>query len=588
MPSVDPDYIDAVDWIIETKDGRAQWEDAEMRGALLEAEKGATLAEAAEGCDFSKGTLSDVKQRADAKAEELRQSREEGSGLFRDPIEEAIEEFRAFFDEMNDKYEMGISDVSVQMMVDEIEDAGQLPRAAYVGQFLSNTSSGVNNQGDLQYITRRYRQWLEGFKESQNTDTGAGGTGGIGGTDVSRGGRSIPSSGGGVDVSGGGALFPDEGGQREPESDDRVDRLEKEINELKSLIREDNQQSGGGDNITIERENAPDVTVPANHPMVTQMMDDGSGDSGDDMMEFLSKAKEAGLVVGPEQIQEMQDSGSDFEEMLERLTQLGVVDTGGGDEMAKAIQNAISDLGQKQLQAQQQMSQNLQQVMSEMKEMQEDDDEDITLEDVESVIEDKLTEDETDRLRREMDERFNQLADKVDDSRRRSRGGQDDPEVLKAQREYDYRETQLETLNENLRDLPKSLAMSVREGLVPAMKEMQSMDGSGGSDLWSPPGGGDRGGPSYTPEEVRDAEPAPRPEAEPAPEEEQWPTEPREPETQAQDAGYPEVEAEEPAEEDTDEAPPGQDGPTGVDAEDVQDLRDRLDLNDDADPQEAQ
>lgn len=500
MPQHQPEFLEAIRYVVENRDGRAEWDPEDMENALIRVEDGESMTQVAEDFPFTKGTISDQMAKVREKEKEIVNDREGGSGIFEDPIEDAVEQFKEFFDDMNSKYDMGVNEVTIQMMVDEIRDAGQLPRPNYVAQFLESTKSGVANAGDLRYITRRYRQWLENYKE--NTSAGGGGPvgDGIGGTDIGSQGGS-PAMGGGVSVGGGGGLFPDDGQeQQQSQSNGRVDRLEQEISELKQLIRDDAQGGSNEGTITVERENGTEVTLPANHPAVAEMVGGGDDGGGDDFMDMLQKAKEAGLVVGPEQMQAMQQQGGGLEETIEKLKTLGVVDTGSDDELVGAIQSAISDLGQKQIQAQQQMSQNFTQVMEDLKEMQEDDDDDMSAEEIVERVTDELKEDEVERLERQMDERFEDVLSEVKSSTRSRNRGQQDPDFLKKDREMQFREKQLETLNENLREIPEAMAVSIRDGLVPALKEMQMSRGNQMQEIWQPPQGGNRGEPEYEPD----------------------------------------------------------------------------------------
>lgn len=509
------EFLEAVNKIVENKHPSAEWDGEEMRKALVEKEEGATYDEACEGRDFDKGSLQHQMERVREKEKEIVAQREEGSGLFEDPIEEAKSEFRSFFDEMNKKYNMGVNDVTVQMMVDEIDDSRQLPRPPYVSQFLETTSSGVANAGDLRYITRRYRQWLERYREEMSGSGQAMPSGGVGGPSIGGGNQQPQGQQGGVSVGGGAGLFPDNQQQQQQQGGDRVDRLEREIQELKEMMADDQSSSGGGGQITIETKDGREVTVPADHPRVQQMMGGGGSGGGDDFMEMLEKAKNAGLVAGPEDLRAMQDSGSDFEEMFERMAKMGVIDTGGDEELVSAIQQSIESLGQKQLQAQQQMSQNFNEAIESLRAMQEDDDEELSRDDVAQIIEDKLTKDETERLREEMDEKFEQVMDEVKDSRRRRTPPSEDPEVKKLDREMQFREKQLDTVSDNLETAATELKQLGQTTLLPAIRELGKQEQQQNQPIWEPPEEPQREQPARDPQRPVE-QPAAAPEPEPA------------------------------------------------------------------------
>lgn len=502
MPEIDPLFIDAVDGHIEDKDQRAEWDDDEMRAALLEARKGDTLQEAVEGRDLTDGQVSNAMDHVEERFEQLTARRNSGSGLFNDPLEDAVESFRDFFDTLNAKYEMGVSDVAVQMMVDEIRDAGQLPRPGYVHNFLDSANSGVSNSNDLNYIRRRYDQWLQNQQKEMGSGGGMSMGGGFGGASVGDGGQGLPQQGSGVAVPDGNSVFPGQQQQDDSGGDDRIDRLEQKVAELTEVLKEDDEDDDDEQMVTIEKENGTKLTVPVSHPAAQEAFRDDGGSDSPDFMEMLQQAKEAGLVVGPQQLQQMQSDDGGIEETVEKLQSLGLLDNEEEQALAQSVQQAISEMGQKQVQAQQQIGQQFASVLEEITDDEEEEDEDLTAEQVEEIIDTKLTKSETERLREEMDEKFEQVMSEVSKSRRNRSDGTQDPDYLKTDRKMEYQEKQLDTVNENLRELPSAVAESVRDGLVPALQELRHMSGEGSNPLFTPPGEGGRGQPEYTPQEA--------------------------------------------------------------------------------------
>lgn len=115
------------------------------------------------------------------------------------------------------------------------------------------------------------------------------------------------------------------------------------------------------------------VRVPADSPRVSELM----GTQQDDgLLEKLAMAKEAGLIVTPDQL----DSGE--------------------SEVAEAVQAGLEQVGR----AQQESSSNFRQAIEEVTRAvtEQSDSDDLTAEKVDEIIEDRLTKSEQDRLREEI------------------------------------------------------------------------------------------------------------------------------------------------------------------------------------------
>lgn len=518
MPEVDPAYYDAIDRVIEERKEQGEWAEDEMRSALMDLAKGVSQSEAAEERDFSQPLLSQRWSDVKDAVKDIKASREAGSSLFRDPLEEAIEEFEGFFDEMNEKYDMGIHDRAVQMMVDEIRDAGQLPAPMYVDQFLRGTKSGVTG-ADVDYIQRRYETWVQNFKqEGQNQQGVPGQVGGMGGANVQprqenpggmSGGVPVQHSDGGMPAMAGNQQpapphrrdGPQGGGQSQPSgppSDPRVESLQQQVEQLTETVQQMAEDDDDEQMVTVTQENGNEVTMSLDQAMAMGLVGDGNDEP--DFIEKLAQAKEAGLIPDESDIQ--QDEGRSLEETVSLLDDMGVLGDDSGEDMADAIGQAIQHLGEKQMQAQQQMSQNFSSVLEQIKDMQTTEEEDLTADDVQQIINETLKEDEVDRLENQINNMRSEFKRELRDQRQGPQVGVEDPEYLKTDRKMQFREKQLDSINENLRELPKEVGMTVREALVPAMKELTHGEGGAGHPLWSPPDGAAGGQPGFTPQTV--------------------------------------------------------------------------------------
>lgn len=496
MAHLDAVTLEAIDKVIENKDKQAEWDDDQMRSALIDVESGSTQPEACEGRDISQGTLS--KRVADMEEYKTQLRSEMGSGeeLFTDPVERVAEDLGDFFDKLNEDYDFGIKDLAIRMITDEVRQNEELPSPMSLGRFLDEANSGITNSKELDWIVRRYNGWYEQKQQElqQNPEYGGPHGGGMPISDQggSYGGQSPMggSAGASIGPSGMGGQSPGQppmGGQMrgpnqngtQPQGqthqsqsefqDPRIEQIQNQVEELTGAVAallEGDSDDGETEMVRIQQGDDL-IEIPADDPRVDQLLGDD-----EDMLDQMTKMAEVGII----------DLGND-----------------GGDEMAQAVGSAIEELGQKQLQAQQQMSANFQQVIESMQSMQESDGQ-MSADDVREVVEDTLTKSETERLREEMDDRFSRMMDMLDSPKFRGGEGTMDPDYLKKDREMEFKEQQLETLNKNIREMPQALAVSVRDGLVPALKEMQHASRVGGRELWRPPGATRRGEPEYEPD----------------------------------------------------------------------------------------
>jgi len=152
-----------------------------------------------------------------------------------------------------------------------------------------------------------------------------------------------------------------------------------------------------------------------------------------------------------------------------------------------------------------------------MRDVQEDTQEELTLSDVEEGIESKLTKSETESLRQEMESKIESLQESISSRKRRQPEGKLDPEYLKTDREMEFRERQLDAINDNLTEIPKEVAEGVRDGILPALKEVKMLQEVSDEPLFTPPIPQPPGQPSYTPPVSKESrrgqqQPAPQPE----------------------------------------------------------------------------
>jgi len=352
-----------------------------------------------------------------------------------------------------------------------------------------------------------------------------------------------------------------------------VDALQEQVEQLTEVVTEAVEDDDDDQMVTVERENGTSVTMPLEQAMQMGLLGDDSGDEG--FIEKLAKAKEAGLI--PDESDLQQDDGRSLEETVGLLDDMGVIGNEDGENMADAIGEAIQHLGEKQAQAQQQMSQNFAQVLDQMREMQEEEEDDLTADDVQSIINETLKEDEVDRLERQLDDMRSTFTKELRDAKRSGGDGIEDPEYLKTDRKMEFQEKQLETINDNLREIPKEVGMTVREALVPAFKELQHSTPGEGHPLWTPPQQQGQGQPGFTPPTVTE------------PTQQTRQRQARAPEPQQQQ-GYPEPQGQsetqsEPA---PDQQGMGQQEPEPSTEEKGREVREKLGLVDTSDGQQAE
>lgn len=372
------------------------------------------------------------------------------------------------------------------------------------------------------------------------------------------------------------------GGRRGGQQDRRDDRgeddqLRREMQQLRSTVSDlaetvaqtVEEDDKGEDTVTIER-NGNTVEVPMSVALANGMLDgdDGGGDDKD-FMDKLREAKEAGIIPDPEDFQ--QDDSPSMMEMMAQAKELGLVGDDDGEEAIEVVGEMMDEMSKQFAQAQEATAQQMSAALSQLAE-EEDEDDDLSLEDVKELIEEERKQDKIDQLAEELNRTREELREELDNRKRRAVSPENDPEVVKHQREMDFKENQLEALNENIRTLPDQLSRGVQDGLLPLFKQMQLGAVAQESDIWSPPEGEGRGQPGYEPDPNRSSTATPE-SPDGRQDERGGPTE----------AGYPEPDSNPSAPQDAG-AGPAQDEPQQAKtAERARSVRDKLGLNDNDD-----
>lgn len=498
MPEIDPVRLDAIDAVIDEKGERSGWDPDAMRSALLEVSKGESQDDASADRDFDQSTLSRVLSNVEEEEAEIRKNQDRSS-IFRDPVEEAKSEFMDFFDDLDERYQFGLNDRAVQMLADELETSGDIPHPLRVKEHLKGTKSGVSG-ADIEYIVNQYENWVSKLQESwggPSTPQNPVGYGVSGGGRPEGGGAPHGRSGSrGIPISNPSPTLgstPSSMGsqhQQDPVQNQRVDpeveSLRREIDELKEMV------AGGADNQSASQK----IKVESENGRMMEMT--------------IDQAEKAGFL-------DSGDDGNDLLETAKLLKELGLIDDDDGSEMASEIGQAIESLGEHQMQAQQQIAQNFQTVLDQMQEMQEDSDEDVTRDDIREVINEEMKEDEIDRLERQLKSMQSEFSSELREAKKSNSSVMDDPEMFKTDRELEFRRQQLETLNENMQEMPTRFAAALNKGVIPLLEQMD--DANRGAQLWEPP---DHSGGQNPPPEQGDAPrrqaraptvPAPHPEA---------------------------------------------------------------------------
>lgn len=466
MPEIDPVRLDAIDAVIEEKSERSEWDPDSMRSALLEVSRGKNQQPAADERDFDQPTLSKVLQAVREREEELRRM-QEGSGIFRDAVDEAKTAFMDFFEDLDERYKFGFNDRAIQMLADELETSEQFPHPLRVREHLKGTKSGVSGT-EVDYIVGRYRNWVE---KNQESIGGAGGHAmGVeyaqnpGGELGNRSGGQPQQNSGGIPIEnpavnltnpgGRGRQSPGQSVGNQQGKSPEVESLRREVRELKEAVVREGRGQSGGQKIKVEAENGRMMEMTIDQAEKAGFLDSGDGD--DDLLETVRTLKE-----------------------------LGVVGDDSGSEMASEIGQAIEAMGERQMQAQQQIAQSFQGAIDQMKEMEDDDDNDLSPDDIRSIINEEMKEDEIDRLESKLESMQSEFASELREAKKSNSSVMDDPEMFKTDREMELRREQLQTLNENAQELPTRFAALLRKGVIPMMEQMS--DQNVGSQLWSPP-----------------------------------------------------------------------------------------------------
>lgn len=131
------------------------------------------------------------------------------------------------------------------------------------------------------------------------------------------------------------------------------------------------------------------VRVPSNSPRAAELL---GGDSQDDMLTMLARAKEAGLIPDPSDF--TPDEGPSLTDQIQELRELGIL---GPDESVREGLEAVAE-------AQKASTQQFQQALREVRQMAEtrDESDPLTAADVNEILDEKLTKAERDQLRDEL------------------------------------------------------------------------------------------------------------------------------------------------------------------------------------------
>jgi hypothetical protein len=355
------------------------------------------------------------------------------------------------------------------------------------------------------------------------------------------------------------------GGQQGPNSqvEQRVEQLASTVEDLAETVQQSQEPDDAGQMVEVEMEDGRTIRAPPHSPLVQQGLDTGSDD--DDFIEKIKKAQEMGVLPKPD---ETPDEGEDdILSLVEKLEKLGLLedDTEGMAEvMSEQFSEAIDQVAKTQEMTAKQISSAMEEIAKQQ--AQTDDDDSLTRDEVEEILQEKEEEDKLERLERKLDERTRQLEEQVTSRQRPQPSPENNPELVETEREYDFKEQQMETMNQNVRLMLEELPTAIREGVVPAVKALDDSSLANGSPFWSQPTGEQRGPPQVNPPQQPQARQPQQQQAE-APPETGVPADPEEPDT-------PSVDEPETADE--------------LDDEYVSQVRDNLNLGDDTDEPQAE
>ena len=391
-----------------------------------------------------------------------------------------------------------------------------------------------------------------------------------------------PGGGGGQQPSasynpqGGQQGYNPQGGQQQGGGgqQDEIAELKQTVNKLAEAVTEDQQQDGSGDMVEVELEDGRTIRAPPHSPIVQQNLGGGSDD--DDFLEKIKKAQEAGVLPKPD---DGDDGGTDdMMEMIAKLRELGILDD-DSEEMVEVMSEQMGQVVDQVAEAQKMTANQISTAMEEIarQENESDDGEQLSREEVQEILEEERKKDKIDRLEEKLEERTEQLEEQVSRRTSMNANGENDPEVIKQEREYDFRETQLEAVNQNFERVLEELPHAIREGVVPAVKALDDSDLPTTPGLWTPPEGGRRGPPQAAQAPPRQRQGGGQAQQEPPA---QPPAEP--------DEGYPDAEPGQPNQKPEPEPEPEQTQDENAIEERAQDVRSTLGLDDDADAEEAE
>lgn len=456
------EHDDLIDEVInEEWSQQAKWDIGSMRAAVEQVSKGRSRSKAADDYNFSDKRLGEIVN----KIHDAIAAREARSGMTRDPVSEAAEDVVEYLEDLNEKFQIGLKDKFVNKVKRDVEMKKRLPHPGTLGDMLSHYDSGIgSDSGDIGFVVDDYAAWLNNYQEEPNGWRGQSGAGGVqvnqprqqhGGSQA--GGVPIGQPPGGQAYNGGyGGQQPGQPmqgqqgqqGQPMPQWAQRIQSQQEAVTETLEHVVQALQDDDGGQEqgqlvpVEIESEDGTTQTVhlPPNDPRLAELMG-GGGD--EDFLTQLQAAKDAGLIVTPDQLDQ------------------------GGDEMAEAVQAGLESVAEVQKETNSRFAGAIREVTEAVKAQSES--EELTPEKVDEIIEERLTKSEQERLHEEITALREEVRSQGEQSLVVSGGDgtplMEDREVMKRHVDRQAERDQLQTVQHAGDQVVDKVIPEVRRGL---------------------------------------------------------------------------------------------------------------------------
>jgi len=287
-------------------------------------------------------------------------------------------------------------------------------------------------------------------------------------------------------------------GGGDPQLRKQMQQLQSTVSELANVVADEVADDDDDDAQMVEIEQDGKTMKVPYHVAVSQGLLGNDNSDDKDFMDKLRDAKQAGIIPDPDDFQD--DNDDDMFDMLEKAESLGLIGDDDSADEIEVMSEMMDEMSEQFAEAQSNVATQMSAAISQLADEQEEDEDELTVDELEDWWEEKQKEDELDRLENELKEMRKELRGGPGRGYGDNADPESDPEVVKKRIDTEHEKDQLELAKETVDSAPDRIAEGVQKGLLPLLDRMQMARG-GGNPMWSAPDETQRGEPEYRPEQ---------------------------------------------------------------------------------------